>query len=1116
MEKVIRRSFSSNSSDPINVRRNEVFIQMISESFRKKLFGDKLNCHIDGKTLDKIKSSLASHGLWKRPKKKKNNKQDEDGPMYPSEPLPPIEFKLPKIVGKNIEEHFHNIGEKYSKPYKLLADEIATNPLPKTPDEWSFTPGWTKYKKDKFGRMTVSQVDFPDDRALIFDVEVCMNDGSGKQPTMATCASPDAWYSWCSPRLININYELDVLSTKFQSDQQRLNINDMIPMGSFPNNERLIVGHNVSFDRSFIKDQNLIDCDKTRFLDTMSLHISLSGLTGYQRALSFSYKVGKKNGMHDLALKTKFENAGHPDPGGWQELGSLNSLKDVYAFHCKKEMSKEERDLFVKGSLADIRDNAQQLFTYCANDVHATHEVFQQIWKQYLNRFPHPVTLAGMLEMSVMYLPVNIQNWERYLEEAQTAYDDLEREVHLCLQSLANQSCSLLKNKAYMKDVWLWDLDWSTQELRFKKEKVKKPSKKSSKVNKCEESSEEDDVVKQVLSTENKISKVQPLLPGYPAWYRDLCDQPFGGSKLRSDEKLINWQPGPSLISTSMRAAPKLLRMLWRGYPLHYDETHKWGYLVPDSNSSTPHGSFPFSEYLKIISSTKISKSNTDSLKTEDPDWMDQELFEENISLEEDDNDRSAIKMFGCKFFRLPHKSGPDNKVGNPLGKEFLRYLDDGTLSTFLKKTQAQSFLQISKTLSYWKNSNKRIYSQLVVPIDSSGSTGALLPRVIVAGTITRRAVEPTWLTASNAVKDRLGSELKAMIQVPKGYKLVGADVDSQELWIASLIGDSHFARIHGSTPIGWMTLQGSKAQKTDMHSKVAEMVGINRDQAKVLNYGRIYGAGKAFAARFLKQSNEDLAVDEARNKAVKIYKQTKGTRVNVTDLEKKFVRKEWQGGSESQMFNKLEQIALSPEPCTPVLDCKISTALLPIEVRQQFVPSVVNWVVQSSAVDYLHLMLVNMKWLLEVYNIDGRFSLSIHDEVRYMVKESDAYKAALALQVTNLFTRSMFASKLGMYDLPQSVAFFSSIDIDTVLRKEVYLDCKTPSNPHGLKLGYGIDQGESLNIYQLLEKPEIQHLISHSPDKPTGGDDSENVDPSIIFTLIPNTSEKITQLTQT
>lgn len=45
---------------------------------------------------------------------------------------------------------------------------------------------------------------------------------------------------------------------------------------------------------------------------------------------------------------------------------------------------------------------------------------------------------------------------------------------------------------------------------------------------------------------------------------------------------------------------------------------------------------------------------------------------------------------------------------------------------------------------------------------------------------------------------DRVGSELKAMVQVPPGYSLVGADVDSQELWIAAVLGEAHFAGMHG------------------------------------------------------------------------------------------------------------------------------------------------------------------------------------------------------------------------------------------------------------------------------------------------------------------------------
>lgn len=75
--------------------------------------------------------------------------------------------------------------------------------------------------------------------------------------------------------------------------------------------------------------------------------------------------------------------------------------------------------------------------------------------------------------------------------------------------------------------------------------------------------------------------------------------------------------------------------------------------------------------------------------------------------------------------------------------------------------------------------------------------------------------------------------------------------------------------------------------------------------------------------------------------------------------------------------------------------------------IFSQFITSRVNWVVQSSAVDYLHLILVAMKWLCEEHDIDARFCISIHDEVRYLVCSTDRHRAALALQITNLLTRS-------------------------------------------------------------------------------------------------------------
>lgn len=60
-------------------------------------------------------------------------------------------------------------------------------------------------------------------------------------------------------------------------------------------------------------------------------------------------------------------------------------------------------------------------------------------------RCPHPVTLAGMLEMGVSYLPVN-QNWGRYLEDAEDVYKELQREMKKSLMALADDACQLLQD----------------------------------------------------------------------------------------------------------------------------------------------------------------------------------------------------------------------------------------------------------------------------------------------------------------------------------------------------------------------------------------------------------------------------------------------------------------------------------------------------------------------------------------------------------------------------------------------------------------------------------------------------------------------------------------------
>jgi len=58
-------------------------------------------------------------------------------------------------------------------------------------------------------------------------------------------------------------------------------------------------------------------------------------------------------------------------------------------------------------------------------------------------------------------------------------------------------------------------------------------------------------------------------------------------------------------------------------------------------------------------------------------------------------------------------------------------------------------------------------------------------------------------------------------------------------------------------------------------------------------------------------------------------------------------------------------------------------------------------------------------------------------------------------------------------------VAFFSAIDIDHVLRKEVNMDCVTPSHPTPIPFG------ESLDIYSLLARDD-GNLGKPEPDNPS------------------------------
>lgn len=901
---------------------------------------------------------------------------------------PPVGFDLPELQGTTLDEHFYKLGMDAAEPHLTMAKEFSRADIPPNPTKWIRQSGWTKYNADG----TTEPVAYPDEAMLTFDTEVMWKETSFA--CMACAASPTAWYAWLSPWLLG----------ESKSDRH------LIPLGNL-STPRIIVGHNISYDRARVAEEYRIEQSKNMFIDTMSLHVASNGMCSRQRP---SWMKHQKSQEKREQTATREENAdlAHlliveaADIGEEEELwmgrSAINSLRDVAKFHCDITIDKARREYFGELDRSGVCGMLDDLLDYCAADVEITHKVYQKVFPLFMDTCPHPVSFAALRFLAAEILPVN-ETWDVYIKNAEATYRQLEDGVRERLVALTEKALEIKDQpEVYSSDPWLAQLDWSGQEVRMVKGKKKgDPPRPAARQKK----------------------------PGMPNWYKDL----FATSS------------APMSLTVRTRVAPILLKLAWDGYPLVWSDKYGWTYQVP------------MDEVLAL---------SDEGLKELDM------AEDENLVLRDDLQHR---------YYKIPHKDGPQARCANPLAKSYLPYFENGKLTS--EYAYAKEALEMNASCSYWISARDRITSQMVVynkEIDgatkltsASGKgrgkeVGFILPQVIPMGTITRRAVEKTWLTASNAKKNRVGSELKSMVRAPKGYCFVGADVDSEELWIASLIGDATF-KLHGGNAVGFMTLEGSKAAGTDLHSRTANILGISRNAAKVFNYGRIYGAGLKFASTLLRQFDPSLSESQTSKTANELYQTTKGKKLTKKQLHE---RPFWRGGTESFVFNKLEDFAEQERPRTPVLGAAITEALQRRYLSKGgFMTSRINWAIQSSGVDYLHLLVASMDYLTRRFNLEARLALTVHDEIRYLVKEEDKYRAAMALQIANVWTRAMFSQQMGINELPQSCAYFSAVDIDHVLRKEVDMDCITPSHAEA------IPHGESLDIFALLEKGEAARL---------------------------------------
>ncbi|ORY59213.1 DNA polymerase gamma [Pseudomassariella vexata] len=920
---------------------------------------------------------------------------------------PPIAFNVPPIHGDTLDEHFTRLGLDCAEPFLTQAKQFAKANAPPRPRKWVQRSGWTKYH---YPEGQIEPVVSRDGVTTIPPVDA--PDGN---MVVEHVEAPDEELLCFDTEVMWKESSYAVMACAMSPTAwyawlspwllgESESDRHLIPLGD-PTKARTIVGHNIGYDRARVLEEYSLEQSRNSFLDTMSLHVAVNGMCSQQRPTWMKHKKSKE-------LRDKF--AKETDNLELATLLSSDNLRE------------EETELWVERSSVNSLRDVAKFHLNVTLDKAARNEFGELDRAGVVAKLDHlldycaadvaithrvyKMVFPNFLE--VCPHPVSfaaLRHLSSVILPVNKSWDDYIAKADATYHKLSDavqERLIKLTEKAleFKDDADKWENDPWMRQLDWSGQEIK--------------------MVKGKKKDDPPRPAARQKKPGMPQWYRGLFPK----------------MDAPINITVRTRIAPLLLRLAWDGYPLYWSDKYGWTFRVPLSNAQK-------------YASTQLVRCD---------------MRDEPIEALKEDR--------GAFYIKLPHKDGPTARCANPLAKSYLPYFEKGTLSS--EYSYAKDALEMNASCSYWISARTRIMSQMVVyEKDKLPGTkkrgrrpqhGYILPQVIPMGTITRRAVENTWLTASNAKVNRVGSELKSMVKAPPGYCFVGADVDSEELWIASVIGDSIF-KLHGGNAIGFMTLEGTKAAGTDLHSRTAGILGITRNDAKVFNYGRIYGAGLKFAATLLRQFNPSLSEAETLDIAGKLYATTKGVKTTRKALHK---RAFWRGGTESFVFNKLEEFADQERPRTPVLGAGITEALMGrFMSKGGYLTSRINWAIQSSGVDYLHLLIISMDYLTRRFNISARLAISVHDEVRYLVQIKDKYRAAMAMQVANLWTRAMFAQQVGINDLPQACAYFSAIDIDHVLRKEVNMDCITPSH------STPIPHGESLDIMQLLKKGAAAYL---------------------------------------
>lgn len=428
---------------------NPLNIQILGKSLASKVFPtaqrqETLLNRLQMQTLELARRHLDSHDIpWQ--------KDRQLLPEISGDSVP----KLSSSTG-DLKDHFMkmaaDLGEEY---FKLAMDfcKLTVSPPPsleaietliannsKAPQNWFKHKANGEWEEAKEG---------PTDKVILFDVETCPL--ISQFPLLACAYGPSGWYIW-----------IQSLETYTQTDSADLE--RLIPL----KHPILVIGHHVAFDRARIRQEYALDRSDSRFLDTLSMHCAVAGLSSQQRGLwqerkkkraeAEGFDDNDNDDIEDIESDS-FDTDVEKCTEKWGSRSSLNNLSDALQLHCNRKLDKSVRDnvLLKSSSPSEIYNQLSEISAYCARDVQATAQLFSVLFPKFLKKSPNPVTFAALLEMGSFVLPVVKKDWRRYIETCDALYDEattnIENELVKAVEETVNEGLASKKKESIVCDI---------------------------------------------------------------------------------------------------------------------------------------------------------------------------------------------------------------------------------------------------------------------------------------------------------------------------------------------------------------------------------------------------------------------------------------------------------------------------------------------------------------------------------------------------------------------------------------------------------------------------------------------------------------------------------------